>query len=822
MDTFFAGEIATELVKELYQVIKRVALCRVSAKQLKHSVEELLPTIQEIKYSGNELPQHRQRQLDELSEKLNMGLDVAKKAVALSRWNAYKSLQYARKMEKIERWVSRFMVRIMPAHVAADVHHARYETRTGLEDVKAGLEGIGRAVGRIEGRLAGAAVVEMMEGLGLDGGDEWVVEGTVMRGVKERVKEMLMAAEGGGVVGICGMGGCGKTTIARAICRDSDVREHFNNQIFFETVSQSPNLAQLEQVLSQKIMSTRTMGAFNWIPQSGMKNNECPMLVVLDDVWSLNHFFQLKELVSRIPGCKILVISRFKFPNAIDTTYELPTLGEEEALSIFCHNSFGQNSIPPNIDKKLVMQVVTECKGHPLALKVIGASLKGQLPRVWASYKVKLSRGESISEFHEEKLLKQMAVTLESLKPEVRECFLDLGSFPEDKKIPLDVLFGLWTEIHGLEEFEAFEVLVELCNKNLVTMVEDAQRRAGDIYSSFSEISVTQHDCLRDLALYMSNREPPNQRRRLIMPRRENGLPKDWERGVDHPFEAKVVSVHTGEMKESDWFHMDFPKAEVLILNFSSSEYFLPPFIASMSKLKSLVINNHGTSSARLHNLSVFTSMNGLRSLWLEKITIPPMPRTTIPLKRLRRISLVLCEVNESLQGSKVDLQALFPQLVDLNVDHCIDLAGLPPSICRLGCLENLSITNCHDLQELPNQLGDLNSLRILSVSACPCLDRLPRSISQLSRLKYLDISQCVNLLDLPEGLGQMTSLEKIDMRECSEIRSLPLSVISLRSLGHVVCNEDMAFLWKEVGKAIAELRVEVVKECFSVDWLNE
>lgn len=70
--------------------------------------------------------------------------------------------------------------------------------------------------------------------------------------------------------------------------------------------------------------------------------------------------------------------------------------------------------------------------------------------------------------------------------------------------------------------------------------------RSGDKYSSYYEISVYQHDVLRDLAIHLSNDGPVNQRRRLLMPRREAGLPREWERNTDEPFNAQVISIHTG------------------------------------------------------------------------------------------------------------------------------------------------------------------------------------------------------------------------------------------------------------------------------------
>ncbi len=116
---------------------------------------------------------------------------------------------------------------------------------------------------------------------------------------------------------------------------------------------------------------------------------------------------------------------------------------------------------------------MSECKGLPLALKVIGASLRDQPDMFWLSAKSRLSRGEPVSEPHENKLLDRMAVSVGFLSNKVRECFLDLGSFPEDKKIPLEVLINMWVELHDMDEEEAFAILVELSDKNLLTLMKE-------------------------------------------------------------------------------------------------------------------------------------------------------------------------------------------------------------------------------------------------------------------------------------------------------------------------------------------------------------
>ncbi|XP_042454571.1 probable disease resistance protein At4g33300 [Zingiber officinale] len=885
MDSSFAGEVATELIKELMKVIRGTYLCRPAAEQLKRSVDSLLPIVQEIRHSGVELPQHRQSQLSELADRLRFALDLARKAAASPRWNVYRSVQLARKMEGIENWISRWIERHMPVHVLADVHHIRVDCAARLDRIERALDmaasspvaataskvpvafgsapfsgfpmsdmmdpmapvktpfAMGNTLSSgfptMEGFFpspaptkvpvamgkppsSGYPVANIMDGLMMAGEGVKPV-GVGIRIGKEKVKEMLMeGSDRSPVVGIFGIGGSGKTTLAREICKDPEIRSYFKDRIYFTTLSQSPNLESLKLKLWEQISGNMVLGAYNQIPKWQMELGQIEKgfsLIVLDDVWSLS---ELEELIFSLRGCKILVVSRFNFPSIVKNTYEIELLGEEDALSLFCHAAFEQKSVPFSVDKKLVKQVVDKCKGLPLALKVIGASLRDQPPKFWLRAKNKLTRGEAICESHENKLIERMASSIEFLSAKVRECFLDLGSFPEDKRIPLDVLINMWMELHDLDEEDAFAILVELSNKNLLTLCKDAQNRAGDIYSSYTELSVTQHDLLRDLALYVNNQEPSNTRRRLIMARRENELPKEWERNKDHQFEAQIVSINTGEMKETDWFQMHFPKAEVLILSFCADVYFLPPFLSTMPKLRALILINYGTSCTSLQNCSVFKPLSNLRSLWLEKISVPPLPKSTVRLNNLRKVSLVLCELNDSLRGSKVDLSSTLPRLSHLTIDHCIDVTELPSCICDINSLECLSISNCHDLSELPCEFGKLSSLKILRVYACPSLKSLPLSICRMKGLKYLDISQSFNLRELPEELGYMTSLEKIDMRECSQLKTLPRSSSFLKSLGHVICDEDIALLWKEAERDIPDLRVQVAEESFNLDWLLE
>lgn len=826
MTDFFVGEITTELLKQLIQISSKSCLCKASADQLIEKINEFLPIIREIKYSGVELPDHRQFQLDQFSRTLQEGLELCRKVLGSSRWNVYKNLHLARKMEKMEKRIGTFFG-LMQAHTLADVHHMRFDTKEQLDRVEGSTRRLEQSLSEM--RIGSGGWVEEAVRLREEAEAKWdgfgggaLRVGASVEVGKRKVREMIVESKDMGVIGICGIGGSGKTTLAKEVSKDDEIRSYFNHRVLFLTVSQSPNVDQLQKRIWEYITGNEGVSPFDRVPQWNLQYNfGVPMrktLIVLDDVWALP---ELEQLVasSRMPGCKTLVVSRFKFPKVIERSYEVELLREQEAMTLFCHSAFGKKSVPLGADEDLVKQVVNECKGLPLALKVIGASLRDQQPLFWVSARKRLARGEPICESHGSQLLDRMAISVEYLKGKVRECFLDLGSFPEDTKVPMDVLINMWVEIRNLDEEEAFAILVELSNKNLITLVKDV--RAGERYSSYFEVSVTLHDVLRDLALHLNNQEEVNECKRLLMPKRDE-FPREWERNSDIPFDAQIVSVHTGEMNEMDWPRMEFPKAEVLILNFSSNSYFLPPFIENMPKLRALIVINHSTSNAELRNFSVFSSLTKLRSLWLERVCVPHLSETTVPLYNMRKVSLVLCKINDSLDPSTVDLPQIFPCLSELTIDHCDDLLELPSSICRAGSLKNLSITDCHSLQRLPADLHKLSSLEILRMYACPNLRMLPQEICQLGRLKYLDISQCVNLTRLPEDIGNLGTLEKIDMRECEQIRRVPKSASSMKSLKTVICDEELSLWWKDVVKPREDVQVQVADKCFSLDWLDD
>ncbi|KFK23237.1 hypothetical protein AALP_AAs45051U000100, partial [Arabis alpina] len=419
---------------------------------------------------------------------------------------------------------------------------------------------------------------------------------------------------------------------------------HFGNRVLFLTVSQSPNIEDMRASL-WGFLTGGGFGATNHVSIGQTQKK----LVILDDVWTRE---SLDQLMFKVPGTTTLVVSRSKLADSRDT-YDVELLKQNEATSLFCLSAFDQKSVPSGFSLDLVKQVVQECKGLPLALKVVGASLKNQPDKYWEGVVKRLSRGEPANETHESRMFAQIEATLETLDLKTRECFLDMGAFPEDKKIPIGVIINRWVEMHDLEEETAFALLVDLSNKNLLTLVKDP--RLGAQYTSYYDIFVTQHNILRDLALHLSNRGKVHRRERLFMPKKELVPPREWERYSDEPYNARVVSIHTEEMSAMEWFEMELPKAEVLILNFSAANYVLPPFIAKMGKLRALmIINNEICELPSLEYLDIS-----------QCVSLSSVPGQIGKLRKLEKIDMRECSVS-SIPSSAVSLTSLRHVICDV------------------------------------------------------------------------------------------------------------------------------------------------------------
>jgi hypothetical protein len=120
------------------------------------------------------------------------------------------------------------------------------------------------------------------------------------------------------------------------------------------------------------------------------------------------------------------------------------------------------------------IQVVENCKGLPLAIKVIATSLSNRPYELWEKIVKELSQGRSILDSNTE-LLTRLRKILDVLEdnPINKECFMDLALFPEDQRIPVASLIDMWAELYGLDDdgIEAMNIINKLDSMNLADVL---------------------------------------------------------------------------------------------------------------------------------------------------------------------------------------------------------------------------------------------------------------------------------------------------------------------------------------------------------------
>lgn len=468
--------------------------------------------------------------------------------------------------------------------------------------------------------------------------------------------------------------------------------------------------------------------------------------------------------------------------------------------------------------KKSLEEMVKCCRGFPLVISVVGKSLCRKSAAEWRKRLRECSKPASI--LYDNEILNCLQSSVEAFNDNVvaKECFMDLGSFPEDHRIPATTLIDMWAELYNLDEDDAIANLHELSDRNLIEVVV-TRKDANEDDGSYNEHFVTQHDLLRELAIRESNSGNIEDRKRVLLEIIENKIP-EWLMEQDQlSIRAKLLSISTDEKFSSSWSTMQAPEVEVLLLNFQAEKYSLPEFIERMNKLKVLVLHNYGFVPAELSNFPLLGSLSNLKRIRLEKVSIPSLFLTSMKWRKLEKMSLVMCNIDQAFNKSTNKISDAFPKLVDLTIDYCNDLEELPTGFCDLVLLRKLSITNCHKLLALPEDMGNLLDLEVLRLNSCIELTELPGTIGRLHKLQILDLSECLSVKELPEQIGQLHDLSKLYMIECSSCE-LPSSVANLFHLKEVIGDQETAMSWNRFKPCLPSLTIKVHKEN-NLNWLG-
>ncbi|XP_010256268.1 PREDICTED: putative disease resistance protein At1g50180 [Nelumbo nucifera] len=323
------------------------------------------------------------------------------------------------------------------------------------------------------------------------------------------------------VVSIVGMGGLGKTTLAKQIYHHDEVKRHFDCYAWI-FISQRPRFRDiLLKILKDAIyLSDNKKKMMETLNEDELVRMLYRMLqtklylVVLDDLWKKEDWDRLRPAFPKgKTGSKIMITTRNKEVALSADPYSIPheprCLTPEKSWELLCKKAFRTSFCPfPDLEK-MGKEMVANCGGLPLAIVVLGGLLatKKSSPSEWK--KVHDSIDSIFTKDEEKGVMGILALSYHDLPYELKPCFLYFGVLPEDFQIRRRKLIQLWIAegfISG-EGKERMEVVAKRYLEDLVDRCMVQMAKAESKWSWTGWITCNVHDLMRDLCVQKSREQ---------------------------------------------------------------------------------------------------------------------------------------------------------------------------------------------------------------------------------------------------------------------------------------------------------------------------
>jgi Leucine-rich repeat (LRR) protein len=583
----------------------------------------------------------------------------------------------------------------------------RLEYLAKQKDVLGLTEGLG---GKSSGRLPTTSLVEESCIFGRDCD-------------KEAVIDLLLSDDGRGsgmcVVGIVGMGGIGKTTVAQLVYNDNRVKEHFDLEAWVCVSDDFDVFRVTRTILEAVTASTCDIKDLNRL-QVTLKERLMgkKFLLVLDDVWNKN-YSDWEVLINPFKfgtqGSRVIVTTRDNDVASVVRscgTHFLNKLSEDDCWSIFSDHAFHNVDFKAHPELEAVgRQIVKKCEGLPLAAKTIGALLWSKLDvEEWD----KILNSE-IWDLPIEKtnILPALRLSYKYLPSHLKRCFAYCSIFPKGYAFEKDRLVLLWMAEGFLQEPQN-KTMEEVGNDYFLDLVSRSlfQQSSGD------KSCFVMHDLVNDLAKFVSGQ--------FIF-----RLEGDSFYGI------------ANKTRHLSYFRTRFDNVKKFeaLYEVKRLRTFLP--------LEFSIVDNN--LSKKVPN-DLLPKLRCLRVLSLSHYeNMANVPDSIGKIKQLRYLDISFTAVKRL-----PDSMCKLINLQTLNLSCCYSLVGLPKDMRKLINLRHLDISGT-DIMEMPIQLGRLKCLQTLTKFIIgsrngSCIGELGKLTNLRGKLAILNLQNVVSSTDASDA----------------------------------------------------------------------
>ncbi|CAN1196216.1 Disease resistance protein RUN1 [Linum perenne] len=577
------------------------------------------------------------------------------------------------------------------------------------------------------------------------------------------------------IIGLWGMGGVGKTTLAKACYGRITLPNKGIKHRFIESISEKCEkwhgaegiVNELySRLLSENIIDRQDLD----ISYRRGRLSRLRVFIVLDDVETPSQLEQIllgdvvmnpAKLFAR--GSRIVVTTRDKrvLDYAKAMIHNVAGLDDIESIELFSLRAFRQHR-PPHDWVDLSHLAASYCGGNPLALTILGGTLFGQDEHYWQSF---LSELKLIQNPNVHDILRR---SYNKLRAEEKKIFLDVACLLDG--IPRSQLVEYMTIMYP----SAYAKVKDLIDKSLLTCVSGENRE-----------KIKVHDLLKEMAWNIVNEEPNlGKRSRIVDPDDVHNLLSTFELkkvwsiprfNLVIARKKRKVNNPLKEHRTTEGIHLDLLAAKEMFLKADAFE--------GMNCLTFLKFEGKpGYCNPTTLKWKFHLPYGGLDSLpeglrWLQW---DGYPAKSLPLKfRPQHLVHLIIRQSPIRRCWKGYDQPQLVNLIVLDLSYCKNLIAIP-NISRSSNLEELLLCACESLVEVPSNFQYLTKLITLNLRYCRNLKRLPPKLDS-KLLKYVRMPYCLKVTHCPEMNSR--ELEEFNLRETPLIE-LPNAIYNVKQDG--------------------------------------